>query len=178
MNTDRRYAPRVSAPPSLGEDLEFLRLIWAVDHSLQTTSKRMERTLGITGPQRLVLRLLARFPGITMARIASILRVHPSTAGGIVKRLEIRELVSRRPDTHDRRRAYLRLTAAGCALDARSGGLIEDAVRRTLATVPRRAVDHTRETLLVLSRELSNTQATRAAQHESTVAHKRAGTRS
>ena len=50
--------------PHLGEVLEFMRLLWALHHGMQSTSKRMEATLGLTGPQRLVLRLVGRFPGI------------------------------------------------------------------------------------------------------------------
>jgi len=50
--------------PSLGPVLEFLRVLWQVDHALQRRSKRMARELGLTGPQRLVLRLVGRFPGL------------------------------------------------------------------------------------------------------------------
>jgi DNA-binding MarR family transcriptional regulator len=152
--TLRQPSTRVSAPP-LGEELEFLRLIWAVDHGLQTASKRMQRTVGVTGPQRLVLRLLARFPGVTMARVALFLRVHPSTAGGIVKRLEARGWVHRRSDPRDRRRAYLGLTPAGRDFDAGSPGLIEAAVRRTLHALPPPVVEHAREALVSLGHELS-----------------------
>jgi MarR family transcriptional regulator, organic hydroperoxide resistance regulator len=145
-----------AAPPSLGEELDFLRLIWAVDHALQSTSKRMERTQGVTGPQRLVLRLLARFPGLTMARLATILRVHASTAGGIVKRLERRGLVERREDARDRRRTCLDLSEAGRAFDDECGGLIETAVRRTLEALPAQAVDDARATLIRLTSELGH----------------------
>ena len=56
---------RVEGSPlreDLGETVEFLRLVWAVDHALQTTSKRMARSLGVTGPQRLVVRIVGRVP--------------------------------------------------------------------------------------------------------------------
>jgi len=41
----------------VGDAIDFLRLIWAVDHALQRRSKSMAATLGITGPQRLVIRI-------------------------------------------------------------------------------------------------------------------------
>jgi MarR family transcriptional regulator, organic hydroperoxide resistance regulator len=41
--------------PAIGQVLEFMRVFWALDHALQKTSKRMETTLGITSPQRLVI---------------------------------------------------------------------------------------------------------------------------
>src|SRR5439155_8811053 len=65
--------------PPLGAVLDFMRLLWAVDHSLQSASKRMEAAYGITGPQRLVVRIVGRFPGIAAGRVAEILHVHPST---------------------------------------------------------------------------------------------------
>ena len=82
----------------LGEVLDFMRLIWALDHALQKTSKRMRSAIGVTGPQRLVVRIVARFPGIPAGQIAQLLHVHPSTLSGILKRLERQGLVRRRPD--------------------------------------------------------------------------------
>src|SRR3954470_12003885 len=114
--------PEKSRGPQLGEVLEFMRLLWAVDHGLQSTSKRMESTLGITGPQRLVLRLVGRFPGITAGNLAQILHVHPSTLTGVLKRLERRGFLQRRPDPRDARRASLGLTARGRRLDVGAAG--------------------------------------------------------
>ena len=68
------------AMPPLGEVLDFMRMLWSIDHGLQTTSKRMEATLGVTGLQRMVLRLVGRFPGISAGHLARILHVHVSDA--------------------------------------------------------------------------------------------------
>src|SRR6185436_8768825 len=87
--------------PPLGAVLDFMRLLWAVDHALQSASKRMEATHGVTGPQRLVVRIVGRFPGIAAGRIAEILHVHPSTLTGILKRLEQRQILTRRSDPRD-----------------------------------------------------------------------------
>ena len=38
--------------------LDFMRLLWSVEHGLERMSKRMGNELGITGPQRLVLRIV------------------------------------------------------------------------------------------------------------------------
>src|SRR5688572_10921067 len=74
--------------PSLGDVLDFMRLLWAVDHALQQRSKQMLQTHGITGPQRLVLRVVGRYPGIAAGELANVLHVHPSTLTGVLKRLE------------------------------------------------------------------------------------------
>jgi DNA-binding MarR family transcriptional regulator len=78
--------------PPLGAVLDFMRLLWAVDHALQSASKRMEANFGMTGPQRLVVRIVGRFPGTPAGRVSQILHVHPSTLTGILKRLEAEEL--------------------------------------------------------------------------------------
>jgi len=142
-------------PLPLGEVLDFLRWLWAVDHGLATTSKRMEASLGITGPQRLVLRLVGRFPGVRPGRLAEILHVHPSTVSGLLARLERRGLVERRPDPRDRRRIHVGLTARGRALDTPATGTIEAAVQRVLATFPRERVQAARDVLGALAVALS-----------------------
>jgi DNA-binding MarR family transcriptional regulator len=63
----------------------------------------MEAAHGVTGPQRLVLRMVGRFPGIAAGRLSEILHVHPSTLTGILKRLEARELLQRKADPRDAR---------------------------------------------------------------------------
>jgi DNA-binding MarR family transcriptional regulator len=127
--------PQAHPVPPLGDVLDFLRLIWAVHHGLEKTSKRMDVKLGITGPQRLVLRIVARFPGIPAGQLAQILHVHPSTLTGILKRLERRGFIERRPDPRDGRRASLGLTARGRRLDVVAGGTVEAAVTDALDAV-------------------------------------------
>ena len=49
--------------------------------------KRMEQRSGVTGPQRLVLRVVGLFPGISAGALARLLHVHPSTLTGVLHRL-------------------------------------------------------------------------------------------
>ncbi|QRN98702.1 MarR family transcriptional regulator [Archangium violaceum] len=143
----------------LGEVLEFMRLLWAVDHGLQSTSKRMESTLGLTGPQRLVLRLVGRFPGITAGRLAQILHVHPSTLTGVLKRMEKRGLLERKSDPLDGRKALFALTESGRALDVPATGTVEAAVQRALARLPRARLAAAQEVLATLAEELGSGDA-------------------
>jgi DNA-binding MarR family transcriptional regulator len=146
--------PEKARGPQLGEVLEFMRLLWAVDHGLQSTSKRMESTLGITGPQRLVLRLVGRFPGITAGNLAQILHVHPSTLTGVLKRLEKRSLLERKSDPLDGRKALFALTEAGRTLDVPATGTVESAVQRVLSKLSRTRILHTQDVLTALAEEL------------------------
>jgi DNA-binding MarR family transcriptional regulator len=146
-----------SAPPSrLGDVLEFMRLIWALDHALQTTSKRMKSSLGVTGPQRLVIRIVSRFPGITAGQIAELLHVHPSTLTGILKRLEASRAIRRRSDPHDRRRAVLGVTEKGRRIESAGAGTVEKAVERVITRAPRAHLDHARKILVELAASLSS----------------------
>ena len=71
----------------LGAVLDFMRRLWALDHALQSISKRMETTLGLTGPQRLVIRIVGHSPGISAGKLAELMHVHHSTLTGVLGRL-------------------------------------------------------------------------------------------
>jgi MarR family transcriptional regulator, organic hydroperoxide resistance regulator len=152
MPDSTREADEQREPP-LGAVLDFMRLLWAVDHALQSASKRMEASFGLTGPQRLVVRIVGRFPGTPAGRVAQILHVHPSTLTGILKRLEARGVLQRKPDPRDARRALLMLTSKGRRLDSLRTGTVEQAVRRVLSTDPVK-VSAAQEVLATLSEEL------------------------
>ncbi len=144
---------RIAIPP-LGRTLEFLRLIWSVDHRLHRVSKRMQSRLGITGPQRLALRILGRVPGVTAGQLAEILHLHPSTLTGILARLEERGLVTRRTSAYDRRRVSLELTERGREIEKQSAGTVENAVERTLAELGDAEASAARRALMLLVRVL------------------------
>lgn len=138
-----------------GETFRFMQRLWDLAHGLDVRSKRMGRTLGVTGPQRLVIRLLGRSPESTASEIAGALGMHPSTLTGILRRLEDRGMLDRRTDAKDRRRVRFRLTTAGLAIDRERRGTVEAAVRRTLNRRGAKAIATTLETLELLTAELS-----------------------
>jgi DNA-binding MarR family transcriptional regulator len=122
----------------LGRVLEFMRLLWAVDHALQSTSKWMETRLGVTGPQRLVIRMIGCFPGVSAGALADLLHVHPSTLTGVLRRLTDRGVIRRSADPRDSRRALFWLTARGRRVDRLRSGTVEAAITRAIANVPGR----------------------------------------
>ena len=137
MNSNQEGALGFSPLPAMGPVLEFMRVVWALDHALQKTSKRMETMLGITAPQRLVIRILGRFPGMSAGLLAIVLHLHPSTLTGVLKRLQRRGLITRRADPRDRRRAVFGLTAKGRSLDVEAEGTVEAAVRAVFDEIPK-----------------------------------------
>jgi DNA-binding MarR family transcriptional regulator len=150
---------RRGAPDRSGEErvLEFMRLMWAVDHQLQAASKRMHSSLGVTAPQRLAIRMIGRTPGLSAGELALALHLHPSTVTGVLDRLERGGLIARTTDPGDARRARLRLAPRGQRLNRISFGTVEHAVARALAGLPASRISAARAVLEALSSSLEHT---------------------
>lgn len=152
--TRRAPASASTAPAALPDVLQFMQLLWAVVHGLERTSKRMAGEIGVTGPQRLVLRVVGLRPGLSAGDLATVLHVHPSTLTGVLQRLVDQRLLIRRPDPRDRRRAILRLTARGQRINAAGRRTVESAVADALAAVAPRDRAATRRVLERLASQL------------------------
>jgi DNA-binding MarR family transcriptional regulator len=139
----------------LGIALDFMRLLWAVDHGLQMRSKRMAVELGVTSMQRVVIRLIGRYPEIAAGRLAELVHVHPSTLTGVLRRLVDRGFVQRERDPEDARRSRFVLLPSGTAIDATQAGTVEAAVRRALAKLSPESIDAARDVLAVVAEELA-----------------------
>jgi DNA-binding MarR family transcriptional regulator len=119
-------------PAALPDVLQFMQLFWAVVHGLERLSKRMSGDIGVTGPQRLVLRVVGLRPGLSAGELAAVLHVHPSTLTGVLQRLVAQGLLERSDDPSDRRRAVLQLTRRGARVNAAREGTVEAAIARAL----------------------------------------------
>jgi DNA-binding MarR family transcriptional regulator len=117
---------------NLPDVLQFMQLLWAVVHGLERTSKRMTSEIGVTGPQRLVLRVVGLFPGLSAGDLATVLHVHPSTLTGVIQRLVDQRLLARNDDPRDRRRAVLQLTRRGARANAVQPGTVEAVIAQAL----------------------------------------------
>jgi DNA-binding MarR family transcriptional regulator len=137
-----------------GETLQFMQRMWELVHALDVRSKRMVKAVGVTGPQRLVIRIIGQKPGQTASQIASTLGKHPSTLTGVLARLQSRGMITRTPDPEDRRRARFALTPGGKKIDKLQKGTVEAAVRRALARSDEKHIESMRDTLAVLCEEL------------------------
>lgn len=128
----KRFRGEQKAEGPLGDGLELLRRIWQLSHEIERASARMARTLGITGQQRMTLRVIGRFPGITAGDLSDRLCVDAATVSTALARLEKKKLVSRLRDAADGRLVRVVLTAAGRKLDVPSTGTIEAAVAQVI----------------------------------------------
>lgn len=154
-------ANRQTPERPLGATLEFLRLLWAINHGLNKTSRKMQTQFGVTGQQRLVIRLVGAYPGMSAGDLARILHIHPSTLTGILQRLTERGLLRRVAHPDDARRVQLDLTTKGKRLTATNVGAVESAVKRVLSRFDGADVQSTRHLLVALAEGLE-------AQREST----------
>jgi DNA-binding MarR family transcriptional regulator len=156
-----RARPRPAKARRRGQDavtttLAFLRSLWAIDHGLRSLSKQMQASLGVTGPQRLVLRMLGRLPAVMPSELAELLHLDRSTVSGVLERLAEQRLLVRRPHPEDGRSVLVALSARGKLLDHETPGTVEASVERALSTLPRRDVDAAIRVLDAVARELAN----------------------
>lgn len=145
--------PRAKPQP-LGPALDFLQHLWALNHALERTSLHMERTIGVTAQQRLILRCLGKSPGMTASQLASVLHLDRGTISVSLQRLMKKKLVQGRREKTDQRRVALSLTSKGQTLDRPAAGTTEHVVQRMLSRVGRAPVDRTKVVLRVLSHDL------------------------
>ena len=138
----------------LDDVLQFMRVLWGTVHALQKSSKRMNRELGVTGPQRLVLRVIGLSPGLSAGRLAATLHLHPSTLTGILQRLVRQGFISHGTDRRDRRRSVLHLTPAGQRLNAAVAQTVESATRAALRDVAPRDQAAARAVLAAITARL------------------------
>jgi DNA-binding MarR family transcriptional regulator len=142
-----------------GETLQFMQFMWQLVHALDVRSKRMVKEVGVTGPQRLVIRIVGQKPNQTASQLAATLGMHPSTLTGLLARLEARGMLEREIDADDRRRARFALTAAGKKIDKLQRGTVEAAVRRAIGRSADAELDHTRAIISRLIEELERDAA-------------------
>ncbi len=140
----------------LPDVLHFMQLLWAVVHGLDRTSKRMAGEIGVTGPQRLVLRVVGLFPGLSAGDLAAVMRRHPSTLTGVLQRLVAQRLLTRTDDPRDRRRAVLRLTRRGARANAVRRGTVESSIEKALDGISGRDRAATRRVLEGLAAHLEH----------------------
>ncbi len=142
--------------------LAFMRALWALNHALEKSSRRMNNEYGVTAQQCALLRIVGRFPGISAGQLAELLRVHPGTLSAAVNRLERRGLLERSKDPRDQRRVLLGLTKEGRALDMPAYDDIGDAVAMVLQGLTAKQVREVRRLLQGLTQQLEPRRPARA----------------
>lgn len=95
------------------KDEELLIALRRVIRAIDLRSKQLNKRIGLTGPQLLVMRYVSRLPGTIVRQIADNVNLSPATVTNILDRLESRELLQRLRSTEDKRKVGVYLTEKG-----------------------------------------------------------------
>jgi DNA-binding MarR family transcriptional regulator len=138
-------------PVADADVLQFMRVIWALDHELERVSKRMEASHGLTIAQRMTLLLIGRQPDASAAQLAALMHVHAGTMSGILKRLEAGGFIARSGHESDARRHVLTVTPRGLKANRERRGTFENTIRELLAASPASEIAATERVLTRLA---------------------------
>jgi DNA-binding MarR family transcriptional regulator len=92
---------------------QIVNSIRVINYSLQRQSKELMKSFKITGPQMGALRLISRYPNISLKELSELMYLHVSTVSGIVDRLEAAAYLTRLRRNDDRRAVHISLTEKG-----------------------------------------------------------------
>lgn len=112
---------------ALPESLRLLSLLWSLEAALERKSSEMDAALGVTGPQRFLLRFVGLEPGITRVRLAHIVSRDASDLQSDLEQLVGKKLLM----THSESSGY-HLTGLGASINSVMKGTVEQAVSQAL----------------------------------------------
>jgi DNA-binding MarR family transcriptional regulator len=84
-----------------------------LERAFAAFNRELRATVGLTGAQRAMLRIVAEVGPTTLAGLRGRLRLHPATLGQLVDRLRDKSLVALSTDPTDARRRVVELTDEG-----------------------------------------------------------------
>lgn len=99
---------------------EIVNAIRKINNVIQCYSRELMRKFRITGPQLGALRLIDRYPQISLSELSEQMYLHISTASGIVDRLEDAGYLHRHRRPDDKRIMVLGLSEKGRRVIERS----------------------------------------------------------
>ena len=103
--------------------ISLRKIIQAIDMN----SKKLNKRVGLTGPQLVLLQEIARSGEVTAGEIARAVSLSQATVTGILERLEKRGLLVRQRNERDRRRIMVSITEAGQKILATGPPLMQEA---------------------------------------------------
>jgi DNA-binding MarR family transcriptional regulator len=87
-----------------------------LDRAVETFNAELRKTLGVTGLQLAVLRILAERPALPLAALRKALVMHPATLGQAIDELRVMGHCTVRSDPRDRRARLVAITTQGSEL--------------------------------------------------------------
>ena len=114
--------------------IEILVKLRKIIRSINLESKKIEKELGVSIPQLLVLQYLSDQEDYkAFAKdIKEYINLNASTISGIISRLEIKGLIAKLPKPNDKRAIYIVLTAKGADLLQKSPTTLQEKLSQRL----------------------------------------------
>lgn len=114
--------------------LEIIVKLRKIIRSINLESKKIEKELGISIPQLLVLKYLSDQNDYrAFAKdIKEYINLNASTVSGIISRLESKALIAKLPKQNDKRATYIILTAKGADLLHKSPPTLQEKLSQRL----------------------------------------------
>ena len=114
--------------------IEILVKLRKIIRSINLESKKIEKELGVSIPQLLILQYLSDQEDYkAFAKdIKEYINLNASTISGIISRLEIKGLIAKLPKPNDKRAIYIVLTAKGADLLQKSPTTLQEKLSQRL----------------------------------------------
>lgn len=132
----------------------FRRIVQA----LRTSSRHVERHVGLSSAQLFALQQLALMPGASVNDLAARTFTHQSSVSVVVRRLVEQRLVAKMTAQDDRRRLRLALTEHGRAVLRRSPSPVQEQLIAGIASLPDAQRQMLAESLAEIAHMMSNGQ--------------------
>jgi DNA-binding MarR family transcriptional regulator len=135
-NSDAGAAEPKTRGPEYEE--QILRSLRRIIRAVDLYSRKLMAEHGLSGPQLLCLKQLAKQGELLSGALAKGMSLSPATVTGILDRLESRGLVVRERRIEDKRTVVVRLTVAGRKLIGQAPSPLQDDFLVKLRSLPER----------------------------------------
>ncbi len=95
---------------------EILLALRQIIQAIDLYSRKLNKEVGLTGPQLMLMRTLAKSGEITIKQLAQDTQITQATATTILDKLEQRQLIQRQRSQIDKRKVHAHLTESGAHL--------------------------------------------------------------
>ena len=117
-------------------DMQIVTELRRITRAIDWNSNKLFHEHGVTTPQLLTLRELAKLSECRVGKLASLVKVSQATMTGILDRLAHQGWIERRRKEEDRRGVFVSITESGGKLLDAAPSLLQDRFRNELARLP------------------------------------------
>lgn len=107
-----------------------------ITHAVDAWSRKLSDDCDITGPQLLCLYYIANHAPATLSAISRHLSLSAGTVNGIIDRLKVKGLITRKRTADDRRKVLLNLTEKGGQVVLNAPKLMHRTLAEGIRTLP------------------------------------------